>query len=59
MTPTLDLVRINKFVLGKQKLAGEEPDRTIVETVRAVGGLHATGAATPYLSLFETVELCG
>jgi hypothetical protein len=30
----------------------EKPNRGIVETVRAVGGLHATGATTPYLSLF-------
>jgi hypothetical protein len=55
MTANLDLLRINKFVLGKQKLAGTASSQNIVETVRAVGGLHATGAATPYLSLFARV----
>ena len=55
MPSNLDLLRVNKFVLGKQKLAGGEPNRNIVETVRAVGGLHATGATTLYLSLFARV----
>jgi hypothetical protein len=55
MTSDLDLLKVNKFVLRKQKLAGGEPGRNIVETVRAVGGLHATGATTPYLSCFARV----
>jgi len=55
MISTLDLLRINKFVLKKQQLAGGEPNWNIVKTVRAVGGLHATSAATPYLSLFARI----
>jgi len=55
MTSNLDLLKVNKFVLRKQKLAGGEPNRNIVETVRAIGGLHTTDAATPYLSLFARV----
>lgn len=43
-------------MLKKQQLAAEEPDLSIVKIVRAIGGLHATNAATPYLSLFARVE---
>ena len=56
MASDLDLVRINKFVLNKQRLTDEKPNQNIVETVRDVGGLHATGATTPYLSLFPRVR---
>jgi len=56
MTSKLDLLKINRFVLGKQRLTGEKIDESIVETVRAIGGLHATIATTPYLSLFARVE---
>jgi len=55
MTSNLDLLKINKFVLRKQELATELPNRNIVETVRAAGGLHATSATTPYLFLFARV----
>jgi uncharacterized protein YcaQ len=56
MTSELNLLKMNKFVLGKQRLTGEKADKNIVETVRAIGGLHATSATTPYLSLFARVE---
>ncbi len=47
---------MNKFVLGKQRLTGEKAEEPLVETVMAIGGLHATLPATPYLSLFARVE---
>ena len=56
MPSHLDLFMVNMFVLKKQRLTNEKPNPSIVETVRAVGGLHATGAATPYLSLFARVK---
>ena len=56
MPSDLNLLRINQFVLSKQRLTDEKPDENIVETVSAVGGLHATSATTPYLSLFARVE---
>lgn len=37
-------------------MTGEKADKSIVETVRAIGGLHATNATTPYLSLFARCE---
>jgi hypothetical protein len=52
MHPELNLLKINKFVLHKQRLTGEKADASLVETVRATGGLHATSPTTPYLSLF-------
>jgi len=56
MTSELNLPKINKVVLCKQRLTGEKADKSIVETVRAMGGLHATNATTPYLSLFARCE---
>ena len=56
MTSDLSLLEINKFVLGKQRLAGDRAVESLVETVRAVGGLHSTIPATPYLSLFARVD---
>jgi hypothetical protein len=56
MTSDLSLLKMNKFVLGKQRLTGEKVEEDLVETVRAIGGLHATIPATPYLSLFARVE---
>jgi len=52
MSSDFDVLRVNRFVLKKQRLTGENLNESIVDTVRAVGGLHATGATTPYLSLF-------
>ncbi len=56
MTSELNLLKMNKFVLAKQRLTGEKADSSIVETVRAIGGLHATSATTPYLSLFARLK---
>lgn len=56
MTSKITVQKINKFVMGKQRLTDEKVDESLVETVRAVGGLHATGPMTPYLSLFARVD---
>jgi uncharacterized protein YcaQ len=56
MLSDLNLLRMNKFVLRKQRLTDEKTDEDIVETIRAIGGLHATSTTTPYLSLFARVE---
>ena len=56
MISDLSLLKMNKFVLGKQRLTGEKTDESLVEIVRAIGGLHATIPATPYLSLFARVK---
>jgi uncharacterized protein YcaQ len=56
MPSELNQLKINKFVLHKQRLTGKKEDESLVETVRAIGGLHATSATTPYLSLFARVE---
>jgi len=56
MTSKIDLLKVNKFVLGKQRLTGAKADESLVETVRAIGGLHATYPTTPYLSLLARVK---
>ncbi len=56
MASDLSLQKVNRFVLVKQRLAGERAGESLVETVRATGGLHATSASTPYLSLFARVK---
>jgi len=56
MTSDLSLLEINKFVLEKQRLAGDKAVESLVETARAVGGLHSTIPTTPYLSLFARVD---
>ncbi len=43
---------INQFVLQKQHLTGGSKIEDILQIIRDIGGLHATGATTPYLSLF-------
>jgi len=47
----LSLRQVNGFVLHKQHLAAPTHSASIVETVEGVGGLHATGATVPHLSL--------
>jgi len=47
------LDQVNQFVLRKQHLTEETRSDDIVQTVRDVVGLHATGSTTPYLSLFS------
>ncbi len=51
MAERFSLNVINHFVLGKQYLAGSLKHATINEIVHDIGGLHATSAMTPYLSL--------
>jgi hypothetical protein len=48
----LDLDRTNAFVLNKHYLAEEPYTGDLLEVVRDIGGLHATLATTPYISLF-------
>ncbi|HEY43271.1 MAG TPA: winged helix DNA-binding domain-containing protein [Anaerolineae bacterium] len=43
--------RANLFVLSKQHLTSDSDDGEICQIVNNVGGLHATGSTTPYLSL--------
>jgi len=52
MPTELKLLKINKYVLQKQRLIDKAPSESLVGTVRAIGGLHATSPTTPYLSLF-------
>jgi hypothetical protein len=50
-TTGFDLSRINQFILGKQHLTADTGTDNILSIARDIGGLHATGATTPYLSL--------
>ncbi len=43
--------KVNSYLHHKQHLA-EDIDDDLVQTVRDLGGLHATGATVPYLSLW-------
>lgn len=51
MSERIDLRTINQYVLDKQHLAGGTENSQVSQVVSDVGGLHATGALTPYLSL--------
>ena len=48
----IDRDRLNAFLLLRQHLADVARHDDVVQIVRDIGGLHATNAATPYLSLF-------
>ena len=50
------LDQVNHLVLCKQHLAGKSGTASIVQIVRDIGGLHATSATTPYLSLFSRMR---
>jgi len=50
----LDLV--NRFLLAKQHLSRDFRNSDVLQTVRDICALHATGIATPYLSLFARIE---
>jgi hypothetical protein len=52
----IDLDRINRFVLGKQYLTADTRTENILSITRDIGGLHATGATTPYLSLLARMK---
>ncbi|MFC2167921.1 winged helix DNA-binding domain-containing protein [Acidobacteriota bacterium] len=47
----LSLRNANRFILDKQHLSAESKLDNIVQIARDIGGLHATSATTPYLSL--------
>ena len=51
MTERFDLRSINHFVLNKQHLVGGVAETQPSQVVLDVGGLHASNAMTPYLSL--------
>ena len=52
MESTIDLNSVNRFLLHKQHLTDESKTEDIVQIARDIYGLHATGPATPYASLF-------
>ncbi|MFX0062117.1 MAG: winged helix DNA-binding domain-containing protein [Candidatus Hermodarchaeota archaeon] len=53
---TITLDRVNRLVLWKQYLTDESRTKDIVQIVQNIGGLHATSATTPYLSLFARIR---
>jgi hypothetical protein len=52
MASRIDLNSVNRFLLNKQHLSDESKTADIVQIARDIYGLHATGATTPYVSLF-------
>jgi hypothetical protein len=49
---TFPLGRVNAFVLQKHHLTEDPTASDLLEVVNDIGGLHATLATTPYISLF-------
>jgi hypothetical protein len=47
-----NLNRVNHFCLRKQHLTDDSKIDDLIQIVDDIGGLHATGSITPYLSLF-------
>jgi len=47
---------VNRFLLAKQHLSRDFRNSDVLQTVRDICALHATGIATPYLSLFARIE---
>ncbi|TET91345.1 MAG: winged helix DNA-binding domain-containing protein [Methanomassiliicoccales archaeon] len=52
----IDLERVNHFLLRKQHLTENTKTDDILQIVSDIGGLHATGATTPYVSLFARMK---
>jgi hypothetical protein len=48
----IDLNKVNNFVLRKQHLTDDSRIDDVIRITGDIGGLHATGSVTPYLSLF-------
>ena len=48
----IGIEKVNQFLLRKQHLTDDTKLDNIVQIVKDIGGLHATGATVPYLSLF-------
>jgi len=53
---TISLDPVNHFVLRKHHLTHDSKINDIVQIVKDIGGLHATSAISPYLSLFARTE---
>ncbi len=53
---SIDIGRINHFVLRKQHLTDASRSDGVLQAVQDIGGLHATGSMIPYLSLFARVR---
>lgn len=51
-SPVFSLDQVNEFLLSKQHLSELAHEISLVQTVEDVGGLHATAATVPYLSLW-------
>jgi hypothetical protein len=52
---SLGLAAVKHHILRRQHLAGSTAPASLVQVARDIGGLHATGPKTPYLSLFSRV----
>jgi len=52
----ISLDRVNHFVLRKQHLTRDSKINDIVQIVTNIGGLHATSATSPFLSLFSRAK---
>lgn len=52
MTATIQLQKMNMFVLQKHHLTKRTKSRDVLKVVDDICALHATGPTTPYLSLF-------
>ncbi len=52
----ISLDRVNRFVLRKQHLTPDSKINDVVQIVKDIGGLHATSAISPYLSLFARAK---
>ncbi len=50
--PVFSMDQINKYLLHHQHLWEPASDVSLVQVIEAVGGLHATAATVPYLSLW-------
>jgi hypothetical protein len=59
MADQWSLAQVNSFVLRKQHLIGPSRTVSIVQSIQDIGGLHATGAAAPYLSLWARGRASG
>jgi hypothetical protein len=49
----ITLEKVNQYILRKQHLDPGFDSHDLIEVISDVGGLHATGSATPYLSMFN------
>ena len=52
----ISLEKVNRFLLKKQHLSEDSKLDNILQIVKDIGGLHATSATTPYLSLYARMH---